>query len=73
MSEQLLLNARQLGELLNVSERTAYRLIYEHRLPGVVHIGSCTRIRRDLVTEWLEANTEPVPEQVPCNVRQIGA
>ncbi len=51
----LLLNAKQVGFMLNLSRATVYRLNAEGRLPRPVHLGRATRWRREELVQWVEA------------------
>ena len=49
-----LITAEELAKLMQVSERTLWRLLSGHKLPEPVRIGRNTRWRLEEVTEWIE-------------------
>lgn len=49
-----LINAEELARLMQVSERTLWRLLSGGKLPQPVRIGRNTRWRLDVVSEWIQ-------------------
>ena len=49
-----LINAEELARMMNISERTLWRLLSGGRLPQPVRIGRSTRWRLAEVVEWIE-------------------
>ena len=49
-----LINAEELAQMLDISERTLWRLLSGHKLPEPVRIGRNTRWRLAEVTAWIE-------------------
>ena len=49
-----LINAEELARMMNISERTLWRLLSGGRLPQPVRIGRSTRWRLAEVAEWIE-------------------
>jgi predicted DNA-binding transcriptional regulator AlpA len=49
-----LINAEELARMIDVSERTLWRLLSGRKLPQPVRIGRNTRWRLAEVTEWIE-------------------
>ncbi len=49
-----LINAEELARLMNISERTLWRLLSGRKLPQPVRIGRNTRWRLAEVEEWIE-------------------
>ncbi len=54
-----LLNAVQLAELLNISERTLYRLKSRGSLPTPILLGGSVRWRRVEILEWVACGCQP--------------
>ena len=54
-----LLTAVQLAELLNISERTLYRLKSRGSLPAPVQLGGSVRWRRAEILEWVACGCPP--------------
>ncbi|MBN8625036.1 MAG: helix-turn-helix domain-containing protein [Planctomycetes bacterium] len=52
-SEPLLIQADELATLLNVSERTLWRLLSAGKIPEPVRLGRSTRWRLDQVRQWI--------------------
>ena len=52
-SEALLIQAEELAALLNVSERTLWRLLSAGKIPEPVRLGRSTRWRLDEVRQWI--------------------
>lgn len=52
-SEALLITAEELAPMLNVSERTLWRLLSAGKLPEPVRLGRLTRWSLDRVKEWI--------------------
>lgn len=53
-----LITAEELAKLMQVSERTLWRLLSGGKLPQPVRIGRNTRWRLAEVTEWIERGCE---------------
>jgi predicted DNA-binding transcriptional regulator AlpA len=51
----LLIDARALAALVDLSERTIWRLHAAGKLPRPVVLGSSTRWRADEIAHWIEA------------------
>lgn len=49
-----LINAEELARLMQVSQRTLWRLLSGRRLPEPVRIGRSTRWRLEEVAEWIQ-------------------
>lgn len=54
-----LLTAMQLAELLNISERTLYRLKSRGSLPAPIQLGGSVRWRRTEILEWVADGCQP--------------
>ncbi len=54
MTNQALMSARQVAELLNISTRTLWRLKSAGRLPAAIRIGKSIRWRREDLDTWIE-------------------
>ncbi len=54
-----LITAVQLAELLNVSERTLYRLKSSRRLPRSISLGGSVRWRLSDIRKWIADGCEP--------------
>lgn len=54
-----LLTAVQLAELLNISERTLYRLKSRGSLPAPIQLGGSVRWRRTEILEWVVDGCPP--------------
>ncbi len=54
-----LLNAKQVAGMLNVSQRTLYRLKDGNQLPKEVELGSSVRWRRREVIQWIDQGCPP--------------
>ncbi len=50
----MLLNAEELARLMQISERTLWRLLSAGKVPQPVRIGRNTRWRAAEVREWIE-------------------
>jgi predicted DNA-binding transcriptional regulator AlpA len=61
--EPVLVTARQLASMLQVSTRTLWRMRSAARLPAPVRLGGSVRWRLDDVTSWIEKGC---PEQARC-------
>lgn len=59
----LLLTMAQLGQLLNVSRSTLYRMEKDGQLPGRVQVGGQVRYHLETVEEWLRAQVRRDHEQ----------
>lgn len=55
--EPLVVSAKQLGEMLGMSERTIRRLDAGGKLPVPLKIGGSTRWRLDEIRGWLRAGS----------------
>lgn len=53
-SEPDLLNARQVANMLTISERSVWRLVSESQIPSPLHIGGSARWRRSDIEGWLQ-------------------
>lgn len=53
--EPLLITAEEFGNLLQISERTIWRLNSAGEIPKPVRIGGTVRWRREEVMQWIEA------------------
>ncbi len=62
-----ILTIRQLAEYLMVSEKTVYRLIDRHELPGI-RVGVQWRFRKQDVDAWLSAAMRPSGEEAQRGV-----
>lgn len=49
-----LISASELAELMDISERTLWRLQSAGKLPSPVRIGRSTRWRLEKIREWIE-------------------
>ncbi|MBL8820377.1 MAG: helix-turn-helix domain-containing protein [Planctomyces sp.] len=54
LTNQALMSARQVAELLNISTRTLWRLKSAGRLPAAIRIGKSIRWRREDLNTWIE-------------------
>lgn len=58
MNEQqitLLINAEQVANILNISERTLWRLVSGGKVPQPVRIGRSARWRFQEINSWIES------------------
>ncbi len=62
MEEKVLLNTRELAQFLNINEKMVYTLIAEKGLPATKATGKWL-FPRQLVEQWLEAQTINFPKQ----------
>jgi putative molybdopterin biosynthesis protein len=62
MEEKMLLNTRELAQFLNINEKMVYTLIAEKGLPATKATGKWL-FPRQLVEQWLEAQTINFPRQ----------
>ena len=53
-TNQLLLTAGQVAEMLNISTRTLWRLKSAGKLPAAIRIGKSIRWRREDLNTWIE-------------------
>lgn len=53
-SESLLIPVEEFASMLNVSERTLWRLLSARKVPEPVRLGRLTRWSLDRVKEWIE-------------------
>ncbi len=51
----LLINAEQVSQILNISERTLWRLVSGGKLPQPVRIGRSARWRVQDIHDWIES------------------
>jgi excisionase family DNA binding protein len=51
----ILINAEQVSQILNISERTLWRLVSGGKLPQPVRIGRSARWRVQDIHEWIES------------------
>jgi prophage regulatory protein len=56
-----LINANQLAELLNISERTLYRLKSIGQLPVPIVLGASVRWRLSAIRQWIEMGCPQKP------------
>lgn len=63
------LNIKQLADLLQVSERTVYRLANSGEIPGF-RVGNSWRFKRSRVEEWMDEQTERARRQTGGPKRQ---
>ena len=56
-----LITASQLADLLNISERTLYRLKSSGQLPRPIHLGGSVRWRLTDIRDWIDKGC-PVPQ-----------
>jgi excisionase family DNA binding protein len=55
-----LITKAELARMLQLSQRTVYRMAQEKRLPAPIRLGSAIRWRQDTITEWIENDCQPV-------------
>ena len=53
VTQPLLIDSRQVGELLNLSARTVWRLLSAGKLPQPVRIGRSVRWSREKLEAWI--------------------
>jgi len=72
MAEEVL-TIRQLAELLQLSERTVYRLANDGEIPGL-KVGGSWRFPRSQVAEWMEKQVQKStrPESTGLKARAKG-
>jgi excisionase family DNA binding protein len=51
----ILINAEQVSQILNISERTLWRLVSGGKLPQPVRIGRSARWRVQDIHDWIES------------------
>ena len=51
--ERLLLNVREVAELLGISERTVWKMASCHELPAPLRIGRSQRWSKKALEEWI--------------------
>jgi len=61
-SNQLLLSAEGLAELLQISERTLWRLRSAGKLPKPIQLGGSVRWRANEISLWVQAGCPPLAE-----------
>ncbi|MPM60594.1 hypothetical protein SDC9_107446 [bioreactor metagenome] len=54
--EKLLLTVEDVAQLLSISRAKAYQLTHQDNFP-IVKIGSCIRIYKNALIEWIENNS----------------
>ena len=54
MNTPVLLNVKEVAEMLGLSERTVYRLADMGNMPRPVKIGAAVRWRRNELDQWIE-------------------
>ena len=54
-----LMSVSEVAKWLGVHPESVYRLIREHRLPGVVRWGRSVRVREDCLLKWLADHEVP--------------
>jgi prophage regulatory protein len=62
-SVKLLVSANELATMLDVSERTIWRLLSAQKIPRPLHIGGSVRWRVQEVNEWIESGC-PAPLKI---------
>ncbi len=67
VTQSLLIDSRQVGELLNLSTRTVWRLLSAGKLPEPVRIGRSVRWSRSDLETWI---ANGCPETAPVEVIQ---
>jgi excisionase family DNA binding protein len=67
VTQPLLIDSRQVGELLNLSTRTVWRLLSAGKLPQPVRIGRSVRWSRSDLETWI---ANGCPETAPVEVIQ---
>ncbi len=65
----ILISAEELAKLMQVSERTLWRLLSAGKVPQPVRIGRNTRWRYAEVCEWIEKGCPRPPSRVECSPR----
>jgi predicted DNA-binding transcriptional regulator AlpA len=50
----LLISAKALAKLLDVSDRTIQRLCQRSKMPKPIHFGRNARWRLDIITKWID-------------------
>jgi excisionase family DNA binding protein len=60
LSEPCLVTARQVATILQVSNRTLWRMLSAKRLPAPIRVGGIVRWRVDAIETWIAAGC---PEQ----------
>lgn len=55
-----LLTKKELAEMLQLSQRTVYRMVMEKRLPQPIKLGVSVRWRQETIQEWIESDCQPV-------------
>lgn len=49
-----LLTAREVAQILRISERSVWRLVSEKKLPGPLHVGGAARWSAPEIEQWLQ-------------------
>jgi excisionase family DNA binding protein len=65
MSEAMMVTAEEVARMLNVSERTVWRMRSAGHLPPPVRLGGCVRWPVDAIKQWIAAGC-------PCPARLAG-
>jgi prophage regulatory protein len=58
-TQPMLVNAEEVARMLDVSERTLWRLVSAGKVPTPVRIGRSTRWRLAEVRQWIEGGCPP--------------
>ncbi|MCA9012138.1 MAG: helix-turn-helix domain-containing protein [Planctomycetaceae bacterium] len=66
LSNQVLLTARQVANLLNISTRTLWRLKSAGKIPPAIRVGNSVRWRREDLNSWIEEGC-----QTPISVDNV--
>lgn len=61
-SDPLLLSAARVARLLEISERTLWRLRSAGKLPRPVQVGGSVRWRAEEIRRWIDAGCPPLRE-----------
>ena len=54
VAKERLLNTRELGDILNVSKRTIYRLNSSGKIPSPIRINGAVRWRESDIEQWIQ-------------------
>ena len=57
MSDDEIINVKELAEYLKIAEKTAYRFVAEGKIPGF-KVGSAWRFRRKEIDAWINKQTD---------------
>jgi excisionase family DNA binding protein len=69
MSEAMMITVEEVARLLNVSERTVWRMRSAGTLPSPVKLGGCVRWPVDAIRRWIEAGCPCPPAAASENSR----